>query len=151
VSLTLADTVAGIGTDAVAVNWGEYLERRKQQGDREGYADSFALGARFVRDDPVGAALYQAIGSLNPDLPQERLMGMLMASWPLDEVRAVTTPTLFVVGGEDDIFPPAVIEDCASIIPGAAVAVVPKTGHSPYFEAPTAWNEVVLEFLVAND
>jgi len=70
VSLTLADTVAGIGTDAVARNWGEYLERRKQAGDREGYGDSFALGQRFLRDDPIGAALYQAIGSLNPDLPQ---------------------------------------------------------------------------------
>ena len=30
VSLTLADTVAGIGTDAVARNWAEYLERRKR-------------------------------------------------------------------------------------------------------------------------
>ncbi len=151
VSLTLADTVAGIGTDAVARNWGEYLERRKAAGDREGYADSFALGARFVHDDPVGASLYQAIGSLNPELPQEHLAAMLTTTWSLDDVAAVTSPTLFVVGGEDDIFPPAVIEGCANVIPGATVSQVPGTGHSPYFEAPAVWNGIVTDFVAAYD
>jgi pimeloyl-ACP methyl ester carboxylesterase len=150
-SLTLADTVAGIGTDAVARNWGEYLERRKLDGSREGYADAFALGKRFVHDDPIGAALYQAIGSLNPDLLPERLSAMLTTTWPTDEIAAVTTPTLFVVGEEDDIFPPAVIQDCARVVPGATVAQVPGTGHSPYFEAPAVWNGIVTDFLVGND
>ncbi len=151
VSLTLADTVAGIGTDAVATNWGEYLERRKLSGDREGYADSFALGKRFVRDDPTGAALYQAIGSLNPALAQERLSALLTTTWPPDEVAAVAVPTMFVVGGEDDIFPPAVIEDCAGVLRSATVEQIPASGHSPYFESPEEWNRVVLEFLAAND
>lgn len=149
-SLTLADTVAGIGTEAVAENWGAYLARRKEAGDREGYADSFALGTRFVAEDPSGAALYQAIGSLNPDLPQERLSAILTTTWPLDDVKRVAVPTLFVVGGEDDIFPPPVIEACASVIRGAQVEEIPGTGHSPYFEAPAMWNRVVGDFLTAN-
>jgi 3-oxoadipate enol-lactonase len=150
-SLTLADTVAGIGIDDVAANWGAYLERRRTAGDREGYADSFALGTRFVEEDPVGAALYQAIGSLNPELPQERLGAILTTTWPLDEIAAVRAPTLFVVGSEDDIFPPAVIERCAEVIPGAVVEQIPGTGHSPYFEAPALWNRVVSDFLTAHD
>ena len=151
VSLTLADTVAGIPTDAVARNWGEYLERRKLGGDREGYADSFALGRRFVRDDPLGAALYQAIGSLNPVLPQDRLSAILTTTWPLDAVQAIAVPTLFVVGEDDDIFPPAVIEDCAGVIPGATAEQILGTGHSPYFEAPEEWNRVVAEFLASHE
>jgi pimeloyl-ACP methyl ester carboxylesterase len=151
VSLTLAATVAGIPTDAVARNWGEYIERRKRDPSREGHADSFALGKRFVREDPVGAALYQAIGSLNPELPQERLSAMLTTTWPTESVAALATPTLFVVGEEDDIFPPAVIVECARVIPGATVEQVPGAGHSPYFESPGAWNRIVHDFLATHD
>ncbi|MFP3881137.1 MAG: alpha/beta fold hydrolase [Actinomycetota bacterium] len=58
--------------------------------------------------------------------------------------RLPTAPTLFVVGERDPIFPPAIIETAAASIPGSEVAVVENTGHSPYFERPGRWNDIVV-------
>ena len=34
--------------------------------------------------------------------------------------------------------------------PNARVALIPRAGHSPYFEEPEAWNRAVAEFLDAD-
>ena len=59
----------------------------------------------------------------------------------------VTSPTLFIVGENDPIFPPHLIETAASFISGSSVVVIPDTGHSPYFEGPSLWNSAVGSFL----
>ena len=56
-------------------------------------------------------------------------------------------PTLFVVGGSDKRFPPAVVRQAATHILGARVVEIPRAGHSPYFEQPERWNDVVTTFL----
>ena len=60
--------------------------------------------------------------------------------------RARRLPTLFIVGTEDEIFPPAWIADAAARVPGARVETVDGAGHSPYFEQPDAWNSLVTDF-----
>ena len=59
----------------------------------------------------------------------------------------LSAPTLFVVGENDPIFPPSLIERAARLVHGSEVVVIADTGHSPYFERPVEWNRVVLEFL----
>ena len=56
-------------------------------------------------------------------------------------------PTLFIVGEEDELTPPQVIETGARQIPGATVTRVPEAGHSVYFEKPDVFNFEVLRFL----
>ena len=56
-------------------------------------------------------------------------------------------PLLFIVGERDPLFPPAVVRAAADELPGAQLAEIPGTGHSPYFEDPDAWNAVLREFL----
>lgn len=149
-TLTLADTVAGITSPVIEQNWSDYIGQMRARGPSSALGDSPAVGRRFVRDDPAGAVLYQAISSMNADLSPELLGGLLGTKWTPEQLATVACPTLFVVGADDDIFPPAVIADAASRLPGSAVEVIADAGHSPYFETPEAWNRVVGAFLAAH-
>ena len=61
-------------------------------------------------------------------------------------LRAVTVPTLVIVGDQDTPFiGPS--EALAGAIPGARLVVIPDAGHSPQFENPVAWRSAVTEFL----
>lgn len=55
-------------------------------------------------------------------------------------------PVLVVVGEQDAPFLPHA-ERMAAAIAGARLAVVPDAGHSPQFESPEAWFEVIRGFL----
>jgi pimeloyl-ACP methyl ester carboxylesterase len=66
----------------------------------------------------------------------------------LPEFRAITCPTLVVVGEEDEPFlEPS--RAMAAAIAGAQLVVVPDAGHSPQFENPDAWFAAVHAFLAA--
>jgi 3-oxoadipate enol-lactonase len=147
-TLTLCDTVAGISTPAVQQNWTDYVARVRARPVSNALGDLPAIGRRFVRDDPTGAALYQAIGSLNAELTPATLGTLLTTTWPPDAVASMACPTLFIVGDDDEIFPPAIIRDVAATIAGSRVVEIAGAGHSPYFETPAAWNEAVAAFLV---
>ena len=56
-------------------------------------------------------------------------------------------PTLLVGGEHDRLFAPHVLEEVAAAIPGARFEMIPRVGHSPYFEAPDEFNRLVGEFL----
>ena len=66
----------------------------------------------------------------------------------LDRLAAVmpTPPTLVVVGEQDTPFVPAAMR-MAHAVPGATLGVVADAGHSPQFENPAGWWEVVSAFL----
>jgi pimeloyl-ACP methyl ester carboxylesterase len=79
--------------------------------------------------------------------PRNAGLQLRQTSYPLEAVREVAAPTLFIVGENDPIFPPPVIRSVAAQIKGARVVALPGAGHSPYFETPDAWNRAVLEFV----
>ena len=54
---------------------------------------------------------------------------------------------MLVVGEEDSLVPPSVMEVMARRIPQARFVKVPGAGHSVYFEKPADYNRLVLEFL----
>lgn len=55
-------------------------------------------------------------------------------------------PTLVIVGEQDERFVPHA-DRMAAAIPGAQLAVIPDAGHSPQFENPDEWFEVLSGFL----
>jgi 2-succinyl-6-hydroxy-2,4-cyclohexadiene-1-carboxylate synthase len=58
-------------------------------------------------------------------------------------------PTLIVRGEHEDPTLVRVSDDLAATLPDARLVVIPGAGHSPQFEAPDAFNRVLLEFLDA--
>ena len=64
----------------------------------------------------------------------------------LSELDRLSMPVLVLVGEQDEAFlgPSRAM---SSVIPRAQLAVVPDAGHSPQFEAPEAWSQLVRAFL----
>jgi len=149
--LVLADTLGGIASAEVlrklrdrasAAPPGE-PEAASALGRHPALDDSFALR------EPALAHLYQMIGGFGePDLGRvaPRLFALRREE---AELRALSVPTLFVVGSRDRLFPPQAVRAAAALLPGARVAEIEGAGHSPYFETAAEWNARVAEFLDA--
>lgn len=142
-TLVLADTIAGIGV-------GEWWKAVAAMPPREGPFNHPALSNDFCRNNPERAHLYLAIGGLRrePLADQAHVSrGLVETTYTDTQLAALDVPTLFIVGSEDEIFPPATIADAAARVPGARIESVAGAGHSPYFEQPDAWNTLVRDFL----
>ena len=99
---------------------------------------------------PDRAHLYLKIGGLRRDpLADQTPMLLQLAqdhATPTSSSAALTVPTLFIVGTEDEIFPPAIDRGGRGAGPGSRVEMIEGAGHSPYFEQPDAWNALVQGF-----
>ncbi len=149
--LVLADSLGGLHSPGIEAAFA----RERERGGPPPLAPVPELGRHVAIDpallgrDPARAWLYQALGGMgNPDLPgvTPRLLASRRA---VGDVQALAHPPLLVVGERDPLFPPAVLRAAAAELPGARVVEIPGCGHSPYFEAPEAWNAAVAAFLEA--
>jgi len=140
-SLVLADTIGGI---AIPDWW-----KAAVNAQRDGPFNHPALSEDFCLRNPERAHLYLQIGGLKRDANPDQmavLKGLREATVADEQLAPWTIPTLFIVGSEDTIFPPATIAAAAARVPGATVESVEGAGHSPYFEQSGAWNALVRGF-----
>ena len=140
-SLVMADTVGGMAVPEV-----EALQRQL----RDTNPSNISIGHRavsqgFVRRNPALANLYLQIAQTNP-LRSEPPGGQPQGPTP-DQLGNLQVPILFIVGEEDQIAPPPVLEAAAKTIPGARLTRVPEAGHSVYFEQPDIFNFEVSRFI----
>lgn len=96
---------------------------------------------QFPQEQPAQAFLYDQMRALNPPRQERPVPGP-----SAEQVRALQTPTLLIVGEHDVIAPPALMKMFQSYIPQAHLAEVAGAGHSVYFEKPAEFNRLVLEF-----
>lgn len=108
-----------------------------QAKDPRGWA-AFEAGLKLL--DPLGASL--TLKGVQPSRP-----GVFELERGLAELDC---PTLIIVGDSDDpgIAPALFLKHC---IPGAALCVFPRTGHTVNAEEPALFNHTLLEFLIAVD
>jgi 3-oxoadipate enol-lactonase len=95
----------------------------------------------FPEQQPAQAFLYEQIRALNPPRRETSVPGPTV-----EQIQALRTPTLLIVGEHDVIAPPAIMKMFQSYIPHARLVEVAGAGHSVYFEKPEAFNRTVLEF-----
>ncbi len=150
-ALVMASTLAGMrrpvwqaAPQEVRAHAQRLWERRRQRGRR-------ALGPAFARLHPHLAFLYRQIASLNPPRPPDLPRRYPILAWEPAELQRLTMPVLFIVGEEDDLFPPPLVAVGKELLPNARLLVVPGAGHSVYYEKPEAFNRAVLEFLAEVD
>jgi 3-oxoadipate enol-lactonase len=146
--LVLADTFGGIVDDAIEVHLTTMTAAAKKLGSAPPPLGVHpALSPAFSANRPDLGYLYQTLatfGSPRPDV----IAGQLAASRAdAKKLVALDLPVLFVVGADDRLFPPALIERAASKVAGAKVATIDGAGHSPYFEKPGEWNGALERFL----
>lgn len=63
------------------------------------------------------------------------------------DLARIAVPTLVAVGAADSVTPPHLAEEIASLIPGAALRVLPACGHLPPMERPDDTNAMLRDWL----
>jgi pimeloyl-ACP methyl ester carboxylesterase len=122
------------------------------------FAERYAFGptrVQFEAKDPRGFAEFKkqlgehsALGSANTQLGVQRERPSLYEL--TDKMKAMTTPTLLLIGDEDwPCLQPALL--MKQHIPTAALAVMPNCGHTINLEAPDEFNRLVGAFLAQVD
>jgi len=149
ISLVLADSTAGIFTPRIRQTLTDYTKAIAASPPPHELPLGFhpAIGTQLLGEDLAQAFLYTQLGSLTEPPSPAEIMPFLMTTDHTDGAPSISIPTLFVVGEHDPIFAPRLIESAASVIPTSEVAIIENTGHSPYFERPDRWNDIVTAFL----
>ncbi len=142
-ALVLCDTTAGMD-DAEVREQGNLSE-----ATRGGMAQILTqvCAPDFPRRDPARYFLYQQISALNIHVPVDLLPALLAIRYRVDNIIAKRIPTTLIVGGEDTLTPPRVMETMARRLGNAPLIRVADAGHSVYFEKPDEFNRAVLDFL----
>lgn len=119
------------------------------------FAEKYAYGptrVQFENKDPRGFAQFKkelgehsALGSANTQLGVQGQRPSLYDL--LDQMRAMTIPTLILTGDEDwPCLAPSML--MKREIPSAALAVMPNCGHTINIEDPDQFNRIVGDFIV---
>lgn len=108
-----------------------------------------AFAPDFAKREPAMAFLYREITALTMDAEPAPAVGAAPAAAPTDigPILARKVPTLFIVGEQDVLIPPPIIEAMHREMPGSQLVKVAGAGHSVYYEKPADYNRIVMEFL----
>ena len=140
-ALIMSDTAGGHSDDEM-----EKVRRSLPQKPRSAFAPD------FPKRDPARAFLYREISAITEAYngPAPAAAPATASNAPPTDIRPILArkiPTLFIVGEEDQLIAPKIIEMMHRKIPGSEFAKVPGAGHSVYFEKPDEYNRLVLAFL----
>jgi pimeloyl-ACP methyl ester carboxylesterase len=67
-----------------------------------------------------------------------------------DRLHLVKASTLFIHGEQDPFISIADVQHACDLIPNASLRVIPESGHCPFIEKATEFNEAVITFLQSN-
>ena len=150
-SLVLADSIAGIYTPAIKEHYSQFIGEESSRGAEGTLAigQHAAIGEKFRQTDLIRAFLFEQIGAPAPEKMRTMRDLLLNTEYTPELLEKVASPVLFIVGSEDRIFTPEIIREAASCLAGSQVVEIPETAHSPYFESPNDWNQVVFQFLAS--
>jgi len=140
-ALIMSDTTGGYTNP-------EIVEIRRSLGAAPaGIERAFAPG--FAKREPAREFLYREIGALttaaNP--APATAAASPAVSTDIGPVLAKKIPVLFIVGEQDQLIPPPIIEAMHKKMPGSQLVKVAGAGHSVYFEKPEDYNKIVMDFL----
>lgn len=141
--LVLACTMAGVAHGPALAAFASARERMDARGPV-----SLGLRDSFRQARPDMAYLYDQVSAFNPPLPASFGAAIFAPDLlvPIERLSAVTCPVLLVAGAQDPIWPPDALNGIAAALPNCEMAVLPDSGHSPYFEQPEIFNATIAEF-----
>ena len=143
-NLVLADTTGGIGDPSI-VNALTNVSPPDHPTQR-------ALTEHFIKTEPSRTLLYEQIGLLNPPRERSAVSSIFrnLDGPSAKQLRSFATPTLFIVGDQDLIFPPEIISKCHDLVPNSKLEVIENGAHACHFEHPDIFNNHVTSFLQQN-
>ena len=143
-ALILCDTSGGIETLG-AVQSQANIRERSQGNLKQILANAYAQ--QFPQREPALCFLYQQISALNTHVAPNLVPTLFAMKHNVKPVVDHKIPTLLIVGEEDVLVPPAVMQGLTTQIPHARFVTIPHAGHSAYFEQPQTFNQAITDFL----
>ena len=148
-SLTLCDTAAYMGP-------AEMWEERIAVAQANGMASTVtATLERWIT--PAGQArLPEAVAQIGEMISTTAVEGYAACCRAIasmdqrESIKAITIPTLVIVGEDDPGTPVSAAELIAERIPGARLCVLSEAAHLANIEQPEAFNQALLGFLATN-
>jgi pimeloyl-ACP methyl ester carboxylesterase len=150
-ALVLADTRAGADTPEAAANRLRIAEEVLAAGDAKQLVETMLPSLLGETTRERRALVTGRVKALVERAPAYAVAWAqrAMAARPdsFETLKAVTVPTLVVVGEEDTLSPPADAAAMAEAVPGARLVTIPASGHLTAVEAPEEFNAAVADFL----
>jgi 3-oxoadipate enol-lactonase len=142
---------SGTNGGCVDDRYRELKRRLEAEGTLAGSLLKRAVAEGYAEQSPERYYLYRRIRALNPPRPRD----FLAPTGRMVNYRGTTAqrladsglPILWIVGEHDRVVHPELIRIAHDLTPGSRLHVVPKAGHSAYFEHPEDWNAAVRAFL----
>ena len=99
--------------------------------------------SEVTRGKPALMQLYESINNFNTEFSWDKLSTLLTKEdvVQLNQLKAVSCPTLLVAGAEDPLFPRALLATYLPHFPAGTLTEIQDAGHSPYFEQPEIFNQ----------
>jgi 3-oxoadipate enol-lactonase len=147
-ALVLCDTSAGLDDPEVVRAQAAGLRDAPRRGLAQVLTRAYA--ADFPTRDPIRCFLYQQISGLNQHVPANLISILFNVKHRPDAIINHHVPTMLIVGEEDPLAPPKIMEQMARSIPHSRLVKVPGAGHSVYFERPEEFNRILRGFMQEN-
>jgi pimeloyl-ACP methyl ester carboxylesterase len=103
------------------------------------------LSPSYRAGNPDGVAAWLELE--HQAMPGPRIYPKMKQPLTWAGLESIRQPTLLVTGESDLYTPPSLLRMQALHMPHAEVATIPEAGHSPYWEQPVVFNELLLGFL----
>jgi pimeloyl-ACP methyl ester carboxylesterase len=142
-SLTLANTLAGV-TDP---DYQRDTEALIPSGFQALPADFRELSGSYRIAYPEGARLWRELEQVAA--PAGPVVQRLRNNITLAALTSIDCPVLLLTGDSDPFMPPARLRRLGQSFRRAQLAVLSESGHSGYWEQPSAFNQALLSFLRA--
>jgi pimeloyl-ACP methyl ester carboxylesterase len=110
------------------------------------------LFGRYFLTDPSCAdarAAWRKRLSANRRGVVRAVRGVIEREGVADEIRAITAPTLVIVGDQDVATTPEKAQRIAALVPGARLTIIPNAGHSSSVEQPALVSQAIADFIGA--
>ncbi|MCZ7574716.1 MAG: alpha/beta hydrolase [Ardenticatenaceae bacterium] len=146
-ALVLADTRAAPDTEEARQNRLDTAEQVLQEGPRVLVESMVPKLLTSRADDVVRLRVREMIFAATREGIAGALRAMAARPDSRPTLETITVPTLVIVGGQDDLTPPAEAEGMAQAIAGAELEVIEGAGHLSNLERQDAFNAALLRFL----
>lgn len=125
----------------------EDVEKRGPVAAIDAMLPKMLTRAAFDSESPSVREVKAIMGEASSAGITDALRAMAARPDSTDVLRGVTAPTLFIVGAEDLITPPADAQRMASLVRQGTVAQIPRAAHLSNVERPVEVNRAIEEFL----
>ena len=150
-TLTLCATMPGFDKTLTPERRAEFVRLRKQPLlDGKSPEEMAPAVAKSLLGPNTTDIHYQRLVASMAALHVESYIKTVEATVMFDhhvDLPAISSPTLLVFGGADQLAKPEVGERMHQQIPGSELRILAETGHLVNLEQPEAFNRIVLDFL----